>query len=42
MDGGGTSTQALVADLEGKVLARGLGPASNIHNVSFEESCSAW
>lgn len=39
VDGGGTKTQALVADRDGKVLARGLGPSSNIHNVGLEESC---
>ena len=36
IDGGGTKTQALVTDLEGKVLARGLGPSSNLHSVGFE------
>jgi N-acetylglucosamine kinase-like BadF-type ATPase len=41
VDGGGTKTQALVTDLEGKVLARGLGPSSNIHNVGLDESCRA-
>ena len=41
VDGGGTKTQALVSDLQGKVLARGLGPSSNIHNVGLEESCRA-
>jgi N-acetylglucosamine kinase-like BadF-type ATPase len=41
VDGGGTKTQALVADLEGNVLARGLGPGSNVHNVGFEQSCRA-
>jgi len=41
VDGGGTSTQALVTDLEGHVLARGLGPSSNLHNVGFERSCAA-
>jgi N-acetylglucosamine kinase-like BadF-type ATPase len=41
VDGGGTHTQALVADVEGNVLARGLGPASNLHNMSFAESCRA-
>lgn len=41
VDGGGTKTQALVTDLQGKVLARGLGPGSNVHNVGFEESCRA-
>ena len=41
VDGGGTKTQAVVADLEGKVLARGLAPSSTVHNVGFEESCQA-
>lgn len=41
VDGGGTNTQALVADLEGRVLARGLGPSSNLHNVGFEGACQA-
>ncbi len=36
VDGGGTKTQAIVADLEGKVLARGLGPSSNHHRVGFD------
>jgi N-acetylglucosamine kinase-like BadF-type ATPase len=41
VDGGGTNTQALLADLQGKVLARGLGPSSNLHNVGFERACQA-
>jgi N-acetylglucosamine kinase-like BadF-type ATPase len=41
VDGGGTKTQALVTDLEGKVLARGLGPSSNVHNVGLEQTCKA-
>ena len=41
VDGGGTKTLALVTDLEGKVLARGTGPSSNIHNVGIDESCRA-
>lgn len=41
VDGGGTSTQALVTDLDGHVLARGLGPSSNLHNVGFEKACAA-
>jgi N-acetylglucosamine kinase-like BadF-type ATPase len=41
VDGGGTKTQAVVADLEGKVLARGLAPSSTVHNVGFEQSCVA-
>jgi N-acetylglucosamine kinase-like BadF-type ATPase len=41
VDGGGTKTQAVVADLEGKVLARGLAPSSTVHNVGFDQSCEA-
>jgi len=41
VDGGGTRTQALVADAEGVVLGRGLGPGSNLHNMEFERSCRA-
>ena len=41
VDGGGTKTQALVTDLQGRVLARGLGPGSNVHNVGFDQSCKA-
>src|SRR5687767_16038328 len=41
VDGGGTKTHALVTDLEGRVLARGLGPSSNLHNVGLDESCRA-
>ena len=41
VDGGGTNTQALIADLEGTVLARGLGPSSNLHNVGFEKGFQA-
>ena len=41
VDGGGTKTQAVVADLEGKVLARGLAPSSTVHNVGLEQSCLA-
>src|SRR5262245_395109 len=41
VDGGGTTTQALVAGLDGTVLARGFGPSSNLHNVGFERSCQA-
>ncbi|MFI5184207.1 MAG: N-acetylglucosamine kinase, partial [Vicinamibacteria bacterium] len=41
VDGGGTKTQAQVADLGGNVLARGLGPSSNHHRVGFEESARA-
>ena len=41
VDGGGTKTQAIVTDLTGKVLGRGLGPSSNLHNVGFTETCRA-
>src|SRR5688500_7590818 len=41
VDGGGTKTQAVVSDLDGKVLARGLAPSSTVHNVGFEQSCQA-
>jgi N-acetylglucosamine kinase-like BadF-type ATPase len=36
VDGGGTKTQALATDLEGKVLGRGLGPGCNMHRVGFK------
>jgi N-acetylglucosamine kinase-like BadF-type ATPase len=35
VDGGGTKTLAVVADLQGKVLGRGLGPGSNPYTVGF-------
>ena len=41
VDGGGSKTQALIADLEGNVVARGLGPSSNHHRVGFEASSKA-
>jgi len=41
VDGGGTKTQALVTDLAGNILARGLGPGSNHHRVGFEQFCKA-
>jgi N-acetylglucosamine kinase-like BadF-type ATPase len=37
VDGGGTKTQAIITDVEGRVLARGLGPGSNLHSVGFEQ-----
>jgi N-acetylglucosamine kinase-like BadF-type ATPase len=37
VDGGGTRTRAAVADLEGRVLARGFGPCSNLQSVGLEE-----
>lgn len=36
VDGGGTRTRAAVADLEGRVLARGFGPSSNLQDVGLE------
>ena len=41
VDGGGAKTQVLVTDLEGNVLARGLGPESNHHRVGFEAFAKA-
>jgi N-acetylglucosamine kinase-like BadF-type ATPase len=41
VDGSGANTQALIADLEGAVLARGLGPSSNLHHVGFERGFQA-
>jgi N-acetylglucosamine kinase-like BadF-type ATPase len=41
VDGGGTKTQAVVADLQGNVLARGLGGPSNPKRVGFEKACEA-
>jgi N-acetylglucosamine kinase-like BadF-type ATPase len=41
VDGGGTKTQAVVSDLQGTVLARGLGGASNHKRVGFERACEA-
>jgi N-acetylmuramic acid 6-phosphate etherase len=41
VDGGGTKTQALIADLDGNILGRGLGPGSNSHRDGFEEGCKA-
>jgi N-acetylglucosamine kinase-like BadF-type ATPase len=41
VDGGGTKTQAVVTDLQGQVLARGLGGASNHKRVGFEKACEA-
>lgn len=36
VEGGGTRTQALVTDLQGKALARGFGPNSNLHRVGLD------
>jgi N-acetylglucosamine kinase-like BadF-type ATPase len=35
VDGGGTKTRAVVADLGGRVLGRGLGASANFHDVGF-------
>jgi N-acetylglucosamine kinase-like BadF-type ATPase len=35
VDGGGTKTEAVIADLEGNILGRGLGPGSNPYSVGF-------
>ncbi len=40
VDGGGTKTLALLADLNGNVLARGLSGPSNYNAVGFEKACS--
>jgi N-acetylglucosamine kinase-like BadF-type ATPase len=36
VDGGGSTTEAVVADIEGRVLGRGRGPASNHHRVGLD------
>jgi N-acetylmuramic acid 6-phosphate etherase len=41
IEGSGATTQALVADLAGNVLGRGLGPSSNQHRTGFERACAA-
>lgn len=41
VDGGGTKTLAILADLEGRVLGRGLSSASNFNAVGFEAACSS-
>lgn len=41
IDGGGTKTVALLGDLEGHVLARGVSGPSNTNAVGFDEACSA-
>jgi N-acetylglucosamine kinase-like BadF-type ATPase len=41
VDGGGTKTQAIVSDLDGNVLGRGLGPSSNMHRVGFDVATKA-
>jgi N-acetylglucosamine kinase-like BadF-type ATPase len=41
VDGGGLTTQAVIAGLGGEVLGRGLGPPSNHHRVGLEGACQA-
>jgi N-acetylglucosamine kinase-like BadF-type ATPase len=36
VDGGGSTTQAVVADLDGRILGRGLGPGCNHHKVGLD------
>ena len=41
VDGDGTRTRAAVADLEGRVLARGFGASSNLQSVGLEQAGQA-
>lgn len=41
VDGGGPTTQAVLANAGGEVLARGLAPSSNHHQVGIEAACHA-
>lgn len=41
IDGGGTKTLALLADLSGKILARGVSGPCNYNTVGFNTACSA-
>jgi N-acetylglucosamine kinase-like BadF-type ATPase len=41
VDGGGTKTLALLGDLDGHVLARGVSGPSNHNAVGFDAACSA-
>jgi N-acetylglucosamine kinase-like BadF-type ATPase len=41
IDGGGPTTQAVVADLTGRILGRGLGPVCNHRRVGFETATKA-
>jgi len=41
VDGGGTKTLALLGDLDGNVLARGVSGPSNYNAVGFNAACSA-
>ncbi len=41
VDGGGTKTVALLADIQGNILARGVSGPSNYNAVGFEVACAA-
>jgi len=41
VDGGGTKTLALLANLDGQVIARGMSGPSNYNAVGFETACAA-
>jgi N-acetylglucosamine kinase-like BadF-type ATPase len=41
VEGSGVKTQAVVADLRGNIVGRGLGPSSNQHRVGLEKACEA-
>ena len=41
VDGGGTKTLALLADMDGHVLARGVSGPSNYNAVGFDAACGA-
>jgi N-acetylglucosamine kinase-like BadF-type ATPase len=41
VEGSGVKTQAVIADLRGNILGRGLGPSSNQHRVGIEKACAA-
>jgi len=41
VDGGGTKTLALLGNLDGNVLARGVGGPSNYNVISFDAACSS-
>jgi N-acetylglucosamine kinase-like BadF-type ATPase len=41
VEGSGVKTQAVVADLRGNIIGRGLGPSSNQHRVGIEKACAA-
>ena len=41
VDGGGTKTVALLAGVDGRVIARGVNGPSNYNAVGFETACLA-